>query len=585
MNNANYRTVSQNDIATRGRDLEFGNQAPVHQPAVAGTAQNDGSFAPNAGIFSGASNSYQGFNNNPFENYQISMVNHWQISPKASLDINPYYIYGYGFGGPQLSLLSESNAGTALHGGISDINGDGDTRDTVAVYGSNTSKTKRSGVTVKGNLQWDIHNLSAGMWQDVGTSRQFGPFVPIDSAGNAADYWLENSGKHIKYQDGSPVSSRNWFTDVTARTFFVQDSFNVLNDRLNVSTALKRQSVKRRFQNLASGTGGANAGGADYTVDQTFANTLANVGLRYQLTDKNMAFFNAGQNVRAPENNANTGLVRLVGPNYSTSVVNGVMIARDSAGNVIPTQVFQTGIKPEKALNLDLGFRHAGELLTLSGSVFYINYKDRLANQFDPVSGQTVQFNVGDSRTTGFELEGGYKFSSSWSAYSSLSYTSAKMLQDKVVVRAASGAAAVLPTAGKQMPDTPKWLSSASLQYNNGPFYTTLQGRYVGSRYTSLVNDDQVPGYTLFDLGMGYRFGKALFTTSSTLRLTVSNLFNKQYLSMTAPSGASFTGNVRPVTTATGTVAGNLSASGIPTAPQFYVGAPRALQISFTSEF
>jgi iron complex outermembrane recepter protein len=594
MDNANYRTLSKAELAGRGYNLDFGNRAPVHQTPVAGTAQNDATFAPNAGIFSPAAglppgstaDSYAGFQNNPFENYQVSMVNHWQISPKASVQVNPYYIYGYGFGGPQLTTLAESSGGGRLHGGIRDLNGDGDTLDTVAVYGSNTSRTDRWGVTAKVNVQVENHNLMAGLWQDKGESKQFGPFVGIDGAGGVGDYWLKDSNARVLYQDGTPVTSRNWLTNVTARTYFLQDSFNVLGDKLNLQLGLKHQAVKRHFNNFANGTAaGTNAGGADYRLDTEYSNTLANFGAKYQLNERSSTFFNAGQNARAPENNANTQLLQTTGSNYTTTVVNGAMVARDSQGNAIPLQLLPLKVKPEKSSNFDLGYRYAGDTFTFSGSVFYVDYKDRIASQFNPVTGQTTSFNVGDVATKGFELESGVKLGASWTAYGSLTYTKSTMQDDKLLVRTtAAGGSTLLPTTGKQMPDTPNWLTGLSLQYSSGGFFGGVQGRYVGSRYTTLVNDDKVGGYTLVDMSAGYKFQAVGFAKSPVLRLNVANLFSKQYLSMTGPSGSSFATNVSPVATSGGTVAGN-QAGGQPTTPQFYTGAPRSIQVTFSSDF
>lgn len=570
MNNANYRTLSKADIATYGRNHDFGTRPPVHATPVAGTAQNDRTLAANADIFSGANMNYGPFNNNPFENYQVSMVNHWQLSPKASIQVNPYYIYGYGFGGPQLTTLAESNGAGFLHGGVQDINGDGDTLDTVAVYGSNTSETSRWGLTAKADIQVDNHKLTAGVWQDKGESTQFGPATRIDSAGNTADYWLDNQGQHLLYQDGTRYSSRNWLTDVTARSLFFQDSMNFMQDKLNVLVGLKRQTVKRNFRNTASGTG-VNANGADYSVDQKFSDTLGNLGIKYQLSDTSSVFGNLAENVRAPENNASTGLIRTGG----ATVVNGVMT---------PATLLPVAVKSEKSNNLDIGYRYAGDALTFSGSVFLVDYRDRIASQYDPVVNQSTSFNVGDSKTTGFEMEAGYKFNSAWNLYGSLTYNKSEM-RDNLVRVAVPGGSTVLPTAGKQMPDTPKWLAGLNLQYTSGPFYSFVQGRYVGERYTTLVNDDKLSGYTLFDLGAGYRFPAFGFAKNPTIRLTVNNLFDKEYLSMTGPSGSSFTNNVRPVVTPGGTVAGNVNAAGIPTSPSLYVGAPRSIQIAFTSEF
>lgn len=574
MDNANYRSASKADLARFGYNYEFGTTPPRHLTPVAGTAQNEATS--NAAIL----NNFQGFNNNPFENYQVSMVNHWQLSPKASLDFNPYYIYGYGTGGSQLLSVSEARGANLLHGGIGDINGDGDALDTIVGYGSNISQTDRWGVTTKVNYQLASHNLSAGLWFDSGTSKQYSPFVSIDSNGNSSDYWMRNTSGYLQYADGTPYNAaRNWKTKVDAHTIFLQDSFSLVNDRLNVQLGIKRQEVKRNFNNTASGLA-ANGNGADYTVDQKFSNTLGNLGLRLQLTETQSAFFNAGQNARAPENNANTGLVQTsASTNYTTSISNGVLVARDGTGNLIPVRIGSPRVGAEKSNNFDLGYRYAGSQLSLSGSMFYVDFRDRIASQYDPTSNLTTQFNVGKSRTFGFELEAGYKVNSNWNLYGSMTRTDSSMLDDKVAVRAANGTATTLSTSGKQMPDTPEWLGSLALQYSSGPFYATAQGRYVGRRYTTLVNDDAVGGYTLFDLGAGYRFNKAMFMQTPTIRFQLFNLFSRKYLSMTGPSGSSFTTNANATT---GTNGAAIAAA---SAPVFYTGAPRSFQVSFSSDF
>lgn len=574
MDNANYRTVSKADLARNGYGYDYGTTPPRHLTPVAGTAQNEATA--NAAILG----NYQGFNNNPFENYQVSMVNHWQLSPKASLDFNPYYIYGYGTGGNQLISVSEARGANLLHGGIHDINGDGDTLDTILGYGSNISQTNRWGITSKVNYQLGAHNLSGGLWFDRGISQQYSPFVPIDSNGNSSDYWLRNSGLYLKYADGTPYNAgRNWYTGVDAHTVFLSDNFSLANDRLNVQLGIKRQEVKRDFHNFASGLT-ANSGGADYAVNQKFTNTLGNLGLRYQLTETQSVFFNAGQNARSPENTANTGLVQTAAAtNYTTSIVNGQLIARDALGNIVPLRIGSPTVSPEKSNNFDLGYRFAGTQLTLSGSVFYVDYKDRIASQYDPASALSTQFNVGASRTYGLELEAGYKMNNNWNWYGSLTHTDSSMRDDKVAVRAANGTATTLQTSGKQMPDTPEWLAALSLQYTSGPFYAGAQGRYVGSRYTTLVNDDKIGGYTLFDLSAGYRFNKTAFLATPTIRFQLFNLFDRQYLSMTGPSGSSFTTNANATT---GTNGAAISAAA---APLFYVGAPRTFQVSLSSDF
>jgi iron complex outermembrane recepter protein len=589
MINANYRTLSKADIARGGLFQSFGNVPPVHQPPGPGV-QNDTTFAPNAGIFGSTGNGYYGFNNNPFENYQISAVNHIQLTPKASIDFNPYYIWGYGTGGNQLAALKESSGQAALHGGTGDVNGDGDTLDTVGVYSSSVSETNRVGATLKLNYQLGIHALTAGIWHDAGHSVQTSPVVSIDDNGGTSDFWLRNQSDYLRYEDGTPIMlSRNYDTTIQAQTLFLQDAFSVLHDRLSITAGIKRQSVQRSFSSLASGIAGANAGGADYHLEQRYNNILGDIGLRYQLTDNGSVYFNAGQNARAPQNNANANLLVLGGPDYHTSVVNGVMVAKDDAGNPVPLQLAPSRVSPEKSNNFELGYRYASNKLTFSSAAFYDDFQNRIATDFDPDSGLTTEFNAGKSRVYGLELESGYLLNSHWSVYGSLSYTRSEMLEDSILAPAVTAGGtptnALLPTSGKQFPDTPNWLGALSVQYATSSWYAFLRGHYIGKRYTSLVNDDSISGYAIFDFGAGYRFPKTGFAKSPMIRFNISNLFDKRYLSMTGPSGETFTNNVHPIVTPNGTIAGNLNSAGVPTAPQFFIGAPRSFQVAFSTEF
>ena len=57
------------------------------------------------------------------------MNGHWQAASNLSVDVNPYFWYGYGTGGNELFTFREGGAATTpagVHGGIRDSNGDGD---------------------------------------------------------------------------------------------------------------------------------------------------------------------------------------------------------------------------------------------------------------------------------------------------------------------------------------------------------------------------------------------------------------------------------------------------------------------------
>ena len=65
-----------------------------------------------------------------------------------------------------------------------------------------------------------------------------------------------------------------------------------------------------------------------------------------------------------------------------------------------------------------------------------------------------------------------------------------------------------------------------------------------------------------------------MFFKNPTIRMNVYNLFSRQYLSLSGPSGSNFGVRANPV-------------AGLPNygAQTFYVGAPRLIAVTFASDF
>jgi iron complex outermembrane receptor protein len=277
---------------------------------------------------------------------------------------------------------------------------------------------------------------------------------------------------------------------------------------------------------------------------------LPSVGVRYALDAQRQVFANIAGNMKAPGNFSYQNL--LVGGTVVNGLLTGATL-RDPA------------VQMETSTNLDVGYRYASDVWTFSGSVYHINFNNRIARAYDPVSAISTDYNVGDVITKGFELESGYKLSNNWSVYGSLSYTDSKMQSDL-----RTSVTAFEATSGKQMPDTPKWLSGLRLEYNTGTWYGNADVKYTGSAYSTLVNDEAVDAVTLVNLTAGYHFTDTAFLKKPSIQLNVSNLFDKDYLRINSGSGSNFT------TRALG--------SGAST-PFYYVGSPRFVSVTLRSDF
>lgn len=526
--NHNYRTLTRAQIDQFGRDYDFGARFTPNPAGVNGTRQT----APTQ-----ERDTYYNLSTNPFRNAIFTGKANLNLNKTMRVDIEPYFWYGYGTGGVQQFNLNE---GGTFRGGVEDINRDGDRLDTVTVYRSSITKTHRPGVTSKFNWQFDNHKLVAGYWYERARHVQTGQATRLNGDGTAADLWLQ--GQYILRGDGSAYTLRDQKTITQVDNLFVQDSIALLNDRLNVQVGFKHATVERDFRNYANeGTGQ----GLDYGTVQEFKETLPSAGIRFQLNDTNQVFANVAKNYKIPGNFV-----------YGGAVFN----------NVVRIEEIKARVKPETSVNVDIGYRYLGDALTFSGSVFTVEFKDRLARSFLPAEGISVETNVGDARSRGVEFEVGTKPINGFSAYASLAYTKTRIKNDLTL----NNATDTRPTAGKEFPDTPNWLAGLSLQYATGPFYANLQGKYTGKRYTTLTNDDSEKGYAVTDLNVGYRLPAGFFLKNTVVRLSISNLFDKEYLSLNSGSGSLFTIN------ATGPGAAQ---------PSFYVGAPRFTSVSLSAEF
>ena len=115
-------------------------------------------------------------------------------------------------------------------------------------------------------------------------------------------------------------------------------------------------------------------------------------------------------------------------------------------------------------------------------------------------------------------------------------------------------------TAGKRIPETPKWQFGGRASAELGPVEVGLQGKYVGKRFATDVNDVVVDSYAQVDLDARISLSP-LGLDQSFLQLNVYNLFDEFYF-----------GNISTAIDA----AGN---------PNFTLAAPRTISGTFRVAF
>ncbi|MEP7098905.1 MAG: TonB-dependent receptor, partial [Burkholderiales bacterium] len=500
------QSYNQTQWAAQGYYADFSSVAPQHKTPVNGTAQLDNT--PSQAT-------YYGYAISPFENYLATAKLTYALTERLRLDVSPYFWYGYGTGGVQQAAVQESRSGGSVHGGVADINGDGDNLDSVIVYRSSLTQTHRPGVTA--SLTWVLDNqkINGGVWFERARHRQTNPAVRVDNGGGVADIWL--GGNLLTYVDGSSYNgSRNSMTISTGESVFLQDTIELLDNKLIVTPAISYRRIKREFSNYAnSGTAGTGtsfgSSGVDYEVDKTYGQTLPSLAVSYQANDRLQMFTSVAKNFKVPGNfeyqNLATGVTFANGVGTSTGT--------------LPLTVL-----PETSINLDIGARYRGDLFRASATAFFNKFKNRIASSFDPSTQITHDFNVGDSKTRGLELEAGTVPFKGFSGYGSLTYTKSTLDSDMPLT-----ATTFYPTAGKQFPDTPKGMAAVSLQYAEGPYLANVSAKYTTGRFLTVTNDTAIPGFTTVDFNAAWKLPNPSGTgfKNPIIRLNVSNLFNKQY--------------------------------------------------------
>lgn len=537
--NNNFLAPTLAQLKANGYHFDFSPTFPGHATPVAGKADNDTVPSPQ----------FYKLSLNPFQNAIASVSGSFRLSENTNLKVQPYFWYGYGTGGNQQRAQKENQflnaAGTAVTAGV-DLNGDGDTLDTVIVANSSVTRTRRPGITAELTHILGNHQLKFGLWYERAEHRQTGPMVAVDNAGNPLDQWLRDG--QILRPDGKPFESRDWLTVSPAYQAYVADTFSFDSDKGVLTLGLRTPHITRKFTNTASEAGGASLN--SYFFEKSYSELLPQLGLRYNLTKEHQVFFNIGKNFRAP-------------PNFAFAPTNNNILVT----NGVP--VLKTPIEAETAIATDLGYRYQGKDVSASATLFNVDFKNRQSNAFDPATLKSVYTNAGKSTKRGLELEAGTSVFGGFSGYLSATLQEDKLKNDLQVANNQ-----VLPTNGKSYTLTPKYMMGASLQYASGPLYVRLKAKYTGKQWATLMNDEEVPSYTLVDLDAGYKFMDMGMLKNPLVRVNISNLGNERYRN---PNSASVTNAVAvPLSPGNTRAAQTVS---------YYLGSPRFISLTLSADF
>ncbi|WP_298289369.1 TonB-dependent receptor [Novosphingobium sp.] len=484
---------------------------------------------------------------NPSNTGNIRLNSRFTLADGLILTIDPSIQYTKANGGGTL-LASERFTPQGLVGFIqgssavanyfsgNDINGDGDTLDTVRVHSPSQTETWRLGVI--SSLRYDIDEnnvVRLSYSYDRGRHRQTGeagllaingfgaePF-PVDNPLLASDNTSLQKRNRLSYAILHQVSGeyRGTFGDLTA------------------TVGVRMPFFRRNLTNFCFATSsggnvacfGTDTANATYDAATTFQapqqrvfnynKPLPNIGFTYRVGDATSIFGNYSQGLQVPG---------------TDNLYNSFFFARDRA---------EAKPDPETTHNFDLGFRVRSGRIQAQASAWYTIYNNRLASAYDVDLDATIFRNLGRVDKYGLDGSVSYMPVDQLSVYVFGSYLWSK-IKNNVITGETTSNGVTTPifaqTAGKREGGAPVYTFGTRVQGNFGPFSLGAQAKRTGPRFVNdqnlpvvtnagaLVYPNKTPAYTLVDLDARLSLEFLGLNENTFFQLNVSNLFDEVYV-------------------------------------------------------
>ena len=301
--------------------------------------------------------------------------------------------------------------------------------------------------------------------------------APLQSGYNLA--WLEHDGQ-------------TWMQS------YLEDNISLLHGKLHIYPGVKWTQVSM-YSNDNQGYYYDFSG----SVSERYAFLERSIGVNYAFTPELNVYVNYGRSYKQP----------------NISALYGVIGASQQPGPVV--------VKPEYVNNVDAGIRYKNPYYFLGAAFYNRAFNNIFSSNYSDVTGITLTENSGNALFRGFTLDGGVILPYHLQLTANVGYTSAKYTENFTNVNG------VTITNGTWRPNIPKETANMDLQYQNGPWYASLNGHYTGSQYVEDINtgattSHQLGGYGIMNLSGAYTWSvNDDMLKSLKIELHVDNLFNR----------------------------------------------------------
>lgn len=506
---------------------------------------------------------------NPSKTANIRLNSRFTLNDKLTLTVDPYFQYTSangggtvkGYEGSTSAGLSGYIGGYPYFGGV-DLNGDGDTLDTVLVSAPSQTETNRLGVIA--SLRYDLNDsnrVRVAYTYDRGRHKQTGEVGYLNSDGSAVNYF--NSTDPLTDVNGNVLQKRDRLSYAILHQVSGEYSGDFLNDKLHVVAGLRVPFFRRNLtQNCAttSSTGYVNCfttnaedQAANLAANTTYAapdnrvfnysRVLPSAGLTFNITPEASAYFNYSKGIQVP------GTDNLYNSFYYSD-------GGDEA-------------KPETSDNFDAGLRYRSGIIQASVGAWYTLFSNRLSSAYDPSTDRTAYTNLGTVDRYGIDGTFAVSPNEHVKAYVFGSYLWSNIRDD-----VATSATAYADTGGKMEGGVPSYTFGGRLEGNAGPVSLGVEAKRTGSRYYNSLNSAvydsagnqiwgaKVPAYTIVNLDVRLDMAFLGMGDKTYIQANVTNLFDEFYYGSFDDAGIT-----RTATSYT------------------YVGAPRTVSASINFQF
>jgi iron complex outermembrane receptor protein len=571
---------------------KFENDISCLRPTpVGGTAQND-TTQSTVVQFNGVTlnntscTNYANVRINPSNTGNIRGQFKYHVADSVIFTFDPTFQYVLANGGG-FTVVSETDnrlrgtgivtnaANTATGGAGRDLNGDGDTLDSVQLYTPNNTNTRRYGIN--SSLIWDInedHRVRLAYAFDRAKHRQTAENTRVDLMGNPDSPFAGKDGHADKVAtaDNSFLRGRDRYSVALLNMGAAEYLGYFLERKVEVRAGVRVPYFKRELNQFCYSQNGTSTvlcttaptlttvGGTTLTNGNVFIagqgttqyirpyqktlkydKVLPNIGISYKFEGGHSVYGSYAKAFGAPRTDNLYTVIRLADGSIGTPDVNG-----------------------ESSRTFDVGYRYTSSNLLISIAAYDSKFSDRIVSSFDPDTGIFTDRNIGSVKIRGGDAQAVFQPAEYLTYIGNISYNKAKV-EDNIPLSGGN----VLPTKGKRLVETPKWQWFQRLEWEiTDSLSFGVQAKWVGERYTTDVNDQKVRAYSLVDADLRWKLPEVMGNDGFYIQANVKNLFDEKYI-----------GSISSTTNSIALTGSSASQ------PFLTRGSTRAFQVSLHGEF